>query len=345
MRVLALETSCDETAAAVVELRDGTAALLSNQVYSQLAEHKRYGGVIPEIAARVHLEKLDGLVAAALAESKTPLAELDAVAATSGPGLLGGLLVGVSYAKSLALAAGKPFLGINHLEGHALTAGLTNGTPFPYLLLLVSGGHCQFLHVKGLGAYTTLGGTLDDAVGEAFDKTAKLLGLPYPGGPQLEALARSGNPKAYALPLPLKDHGVDFSFSGLKTAVRTLIDREGPLSDAQRADVAASFQDTVAQILCLKTERALGLVEVPTFVLAGGVAANALLRARLEAVCARKGVTFQAPPVKLCTDNAAMIAYAAALRLNAGARGDLAANALPRWPLDTLTPENKNEIK
>ncbi|MBI1363837.1 MAG: tRNA (adenosine(37)-N6)-threonylcarbamoyltransferase complex transferase subunit TsaD [Proteobacteria bacterium] len=336
MIVLGLESSCDETAAALVELdADGSGRILASKVYTQ-KEHLDYGGVVPEIAARAHLEKMPAMVRGCLKEANLGWPRIDAVAATTGPGLLGGVLVGTMYGKSLALALDKPFMPVNHLEGHALTACLTNGVDFPFLLLLVSGGHCQFLLVEGLGVYTTLGGTIDDAVGEAFDKVAKLMGFNYPGGPKIQRLAENGNPKAFNLPLPLRHEGLDFSFSGLKTAVRTQLEKAGPLTDQLMADMAASFQETVARLLEIKTERALAQTHVKTFVLAGGVAANTLLRGRLEGLCHKKGVTFCAPPVNLCTDNAVMIAYAGARRLLAGEKPDLASNARARWPLEEL---------
>jgi N6-L-threonylcarbamoyladenine synthase len=334
--VLGLESSCDETAAALVELAaDGGGRILANKVYTQ-KEHLIYGGVVPEVAARAHLEKMPLMVADCLKAAELDWADITAVAATTGPGLLGGVLVGTMYGKSLALALDKPFMPVNHLEGHALTACLTNGVDFPFVLLLVSGGHCQYLLVRGLGDYTLLGGTIDDAVGEAFDKVAKLMGFNYPGGPKIQKLAEGGNPKAFDLPLPLRHEGLDFSFSGLKTAVRTQLEKAAPLTEQTMADMAASFQDTVARLLEIKTDRALTAHPVPTFVLAGGVAANTLLRARLEALCHKKGVTFCAPPVNLCTDNAVMIAYAGGRRLLAGDSPDLGSNARARWPLEEL---------
>ena len=339
MLILGIESSCDETAAALVEVAaDGTGRVVNSTVYTQHKEHLDYGGVVPEIAARAHVDKMDPIIRTCLQDAGCALDDIDGIAATAGPGLLGGLLVGVSYAKSLALATGKPFLGVNHLEGHALTCRLTDNTPFPYLLLLVSGGHCQFILTRGVGDYTTLGGTLDDAVGEAFDKVAKLLGLGYPGGPRIEALAKEGDPTAFKLPLPLRDKGIDFSFSGLKTAARQLIQAQPKLDTTTMANICASFQEAVAQILEIKTRRALKQCGAKHFVLAGGVAANTLLRQRLEAVCTKLGVTFAAPPLAFCTDNAAMIAYAGGLRLLAGEVTDLELNATPRWPLDTLTP-------
>jgi len=336
MIVLGLESSCDETAAALVKL-DGTGkgTILASKVYTQ-KEHLEYGGVVPEIAARAHLEKMPLMVADSLKEAGLDWDDVDAVAATTGPGLLGGVLVGTMYGKSLALALDKPFMPVNHLEGHALTACLTNDIPFPFVLLLVSGGHCQYLMVEDLGEYTILGGTIDDAIGEAFDKVAKLMGFNYPGGPKIQRLAENGNPKAYDLPLPLRHDGLNFSFSGLKTAVRTHLEKTPKVTEQVMADMAASFQETCAKLLEIKTARALEQTKAPAFVLAGGVAANTLLRSRLEQLCHKKGVTFCAPPVNLCTDNAVMIAYAGARRLAAGYKPDLASNARARWPLEEL---------
>lgn len=336
--VLALESSCDETAAAVVRVApDGKGEILANIVYSQTKEHADYGGVVPEIAARAHVDKMDGVVEQALTKASLSLAAIDAFAATSGPGLLGGLLVGVSYAKSLALAYNKPFLGVNHLEGHALTCRLTDHVPFPYLLLLTSGGHCLFIDVKDVGDYTTLGGTIDDAAGEAFDKVAKLMGLPFPGGPMMEKTAKDGNPQAFEFPIPLRHEGLDFSFSGLKTAARQAIVAAEPLSDATRADIAASFQHTVAETLALKSRRALKHTQSPRLVVAGGVAANKTIRAALEKAAHSQKAAFFVPPIGLCTDNAAMIAYAGAVRLLAGEADNLDTAARPRWPLDERT--------
>lgn len=340
--VLAIESSCDETAAAVVRVAaDGKGEILSNVVYSQTTEHADYGGVVPEIAARAHVQKMDSIVDKALADANLAPADIDAFGATSGPGLLGGLLVGVSYAKSLALAYNKPFLGINHLEGHALTCRLTDHVPFPYLLLLTSGGHCLFIDVKGVGNYTTLGGTIDDAAGEAFDKVAKLMGLPFPGGPMMEKTAQNGNPKAYEFPIPLRHEGLDFSFSGLKTSARQAIMKAEPLTDQTRADIAASFQHTVAETLALKCRRALKQTGSPRLVVAGGVAANKTVRAALEAAAKSQKADFFVPPIGLCTDNAAMIAYAGAVRFQVGEHDSLGTAARPRWPLDERTGKAK----
>ena len=337
MRVLGIETSCDETAVAIV----GSAApgpvgtILSNVVYSQQTEHRRFGGVVPEIAARAHLERIDGLVEQALADAGLDLDDLDAIAATAGPGLIGGVMVGVMAAKGLAFARDKPFLAINHLEGHALTVRLTEPVDFPYLLLLVSGGHCQLLTVRGPGDFTRLGTTIDDAVGECFDKTAKLLGLGFPGGPAVERQAVGGDPQAVALPRPMwRKPGCDFSFSGLKTAVRLRVEALAPDDAHGRADLCASFQRTVGDVLADRCGNALALAPSPTLVVAGGVAANLYLRGRLEEVAARHGARLVAPPVKLCTDNGAMIAWAGVERLRLGLTDDLDFRPRPRWPLD-----------
>lgn len=343
MRVLGIETSCDETAVAVVEAPSGTAPavnppmgrILSNVVYSQMTEHRRFGGVVPEIAARAHLERLDGLVTDALTEARLGLGELDGIAATGGPGLIGGVLVGVMTAKALAFAHDRPFLAVNHLEGHALSVRLTEDVAFPYLLLLVSGGHCQLLTVRGPGTFTRLGTTIDDAVGECFDKTAKLLGLGFPGGPAIERLAREGDTQRFALPRPMwKKPGCDFSFSGLKTAVRQTVEKL-PAGDGRAvADLCASFQRTVGDVLADRCGNALALAPSPTLVVAGGVAANLYLRDRLEETAARHGAKLVAPPVALCTDNGAMIAWAGLERLRLGMTDALDFRPRPRWPLD-----------
>ena len=341
MRVLGIETSCDETAVAIV----GSAApgpvgtILANVVYSQQTEHRRFGGVVPEIAARAHLERIDGLVEQALADARMGLDDLDGIAATAGPGLIGGVMVGVMAAKGLAFARDKPFLAINHLEGHALTVRLTEPVAFPYLLLLVSGGHCQLLTVRGPGDFTRLGTTIDDAVGECFDKTAKLLGLGFPGGPAVERLAASGDPQRVALPRPMwRKPGCDFSFSGLKTAVRQRVEALDPDDAQARADLCASFQRTVGDVLADRCANALALAPSPTLVVAGGVAANLYLRGRLEEVAARHGARLVAPPVKLCTDNGAMIAWAGVERLRLGWTDGLDFRPRPRWPLDAGAP-------
>ncbi|MCF4165662.1 tRNA (adenosine(37)-N6)-threonylcarbamoyltransferase complex transferase subunit TsaD [Zavarzinia compransoris] len=333
--VLGIESSCDETAAAVVA---GDGRILSDVVLSQLDDHRIYGGVVPEIAARAHVTHLDGLIRRALEEAGLGLGDIDAVAATAGPGLIGGVIVGLTTAKAIALGAGKPLIGINHLEGHALTPRLVSGVAFPYLLLLVSGGHCQLLAVEGVGRYRRLGTTIDDAVGEAFDKTAKLLGLGYPGGPAVERAAASGDATRFSLPRPLIGRpGCDFSFSGLKTAVReTVAALPRPLSDRDRADVAAAFQTVVGAVIVDRTRRALDMLPAPCpLVVAGGVAANGHIRARLQELATARGIDFVAPPLKLCTDNAAMIAWAGVEHFKAGHTDALDLKPRARWPLDT----------
>lgn len=339
--MLGLETSCDETAAAVVHLRaDGAVEALSSVVASQVDAHAPYGGVVPEVAARAHVEAVDGVVRAAMMEAGMDFAGLDGVAATAGPGLVGGVMVGLSAAKGIALARGLPLLAVNHLEGHAVSARLGGEAPYPFLLLLVSGGHCQLLDVRGVGDFRRLGTTIDDAAGEAFDKIAAVLGLPYPGGPALEALAEGGDPERYALPRMLAGHkGCDFSFSGLKTAAARLAERE-VRGDRDRRDLAAAVQAAIARQLAERGARALDLHAAEhgaggrLFVAAGGVAANRAVRAALEATARTRGYRFLAPPLRYCTDNAAMIALAGAERLAAGLTDALDAPARPRWPLD-----------
>lgn len=343
MRILGIETSCDETAAAVVE-RDGDGAgrILSNIVLSQVADHAIFGGVVPEIAARAHVEALDGVVAAALAEAGVEIADIDAIAATAGPGLIGGVIVGLTTAKAIALAAGKPLIAINHLEGHALTARLTDGVAFPFLVLLVSGGHSQFVAVEGIGDYRRLGTTIDDALGEAFDKAAKLLGLAYPGGPEIEKAALEGDGTRLGLPRPLLGRpGADFSFSGLKTALRLAAEAAAPLSETDVYDLAAAFQDAVVDVVVDRTGNAIRLfaesraeLAAQTLVVAGGVAANQALRSALAEVAGSAGFRLIAAPVDLCADNAAMIAWAGAERLALGLVDDFTAPARARWPLD-----------
>lgn len=341
MYILGIESSCDETAAAVLSVAENQQInILSNVVYSQTSEHIEYGGVVPEIASRAHMERTDEIVKKSLQEADVKLSDIHSIAYTQGPGLLGGLIVAQSFAKSLHLATGKAIVGINHLEGHALTAHLTEQLTFPYLLLLVSGGHCQFIHVKELGDYEILGSTLDDSIGECFDKVAKMLGLPYPGGPNIEQHALHGNATAFNFPLTLQDGSVNFSFSGLKSAIRRQLDK---LSDDEISnnldDICASFQETVACILEKKCLLALKQSNSNKLVLAGGVAANKLLRERLNTLCTENNVTFHAPPLKLCTDNAVMIAYAGALRvLNNKVSNSTYSelSAQPRWPLDKL---------
>lgn len=332
MIVLGIETSCDETAAAVVD--DGR-RIRSSVVLSQLAAHRPYGGVVPEIAARAHVEAIDHLVRRALDEARLDFGDLDAIAATAGPGLIGGVMVGLTSAKAMAAATGKPLIAVNHLEGHALTARLTDDVTFPFLLLLVSGGHCQLLVAEGVGQYRRLGTTIDDAAGEAFDKVAKLIGLGYPGGPALEAAAKTGDAKAFDFPRPMKGRpGCDFSFSGLKTAVRHAVEALPALDQRRRADLAASFQAAAVEAIADRVARALEARPMPTLVVAGGVAANAALRARLEAVAAEAGARLVAPPLALCTDNAAMIAWAGIERFRLGLRDPLDFKPRARWPLD-----------
>lgn len=338
--ILGLESSCDDTAAALVAGSSNAPAILSSVVFGQADLHAAYGGVVPEIAARAHAERLDIAVERAMAEAGAELDAVDAVAVTAGPGLIGGVMSGVMMAKGLAMGLGKPLIGVNHLAGHALTPRLTDGLAFPYLLLLVSGGHCQILRVNGLDRYTRLGGTIDDAPGEAFDKVARLLGLGQPGGPAVEATARDGDPRRFALPRPLLDRpGLDLSFSGLKTAVMrvrdNLIAEKGGLTESDRADLCAGFQAAVADVLAAKTATALtAQTDVTALAVAGGVAANTMLRGRLEEVAQTAGVSLVAPPLSLCTDNAAMIAYAGLMAFEAGNTDDLTLAARPRWPLD-----------
>ena len=342
MFILGIETSCDETAAAVVS-GEG-APIRANLVLSQLAEHRPYGGVVPEVAARAHLDHLDGLIERALAEAGIGCGDLAAVAATGGPGLIGGVFVGVMAAKAIALARRIPFIAVNHLEGHALSVRLVAAQEFPFLLLLVSGGHCQLLAVEGVGRYRRLGTTIDDAAGEAFDKGAKLLGLGYPGGPAIERAAASGDAARFALPRPMKGRkGCDFSFSGLKTALRqqavALAAADGRLAPRDAADLAASLQAAIGDSLLDRTENAIAFFrrrwpEGKSLVVAGGVAANAALRARLAALAAGEGLDFRAPPPALCTDNGAMIAWAGLERLRLGLTDPLDFAPRPRWPLD-----------
>jgi N6-L-threonylcarbamoyladenine synthase len=342
--VLGLESSCDDTAAAVVRRADGRAEILSSVVWGQTALHADFGGVVPEIAARAHAEKMDLAVEEALARAGLTLAQIDAVAVTAGPGLIGGVLSGVACAKGLAAATGLPLVGVNHLAGHALTPRLTDGLVYPYLILLVSGGHCQFLIVRGADNFARLGGTIDDAPGEAFDKAARLLGLPQPGGPEVEREAAQGDPKRFAFPRPLLDRpGCDLSFSGLKTALlrarNALVAERGGLMRQDRADLCASFQAAVADVLAEKSRRALAAAGgVTGFAVAGGVAANRSIRAELESVSRAADVPFLAPPLALCTDNAAMIAWAGIERLSLGLTDGLDLMARPRWPLDESQP-------
>ena len=333
---LGIESSCDDTAAAVVR-GDGT--ILASVVAGQTALHADFGGVVPEIAARAHAEKLDLCVEQALEQAGLRLADLSGIAVTAGPGLIGGVLAGVMLAKGLAAGSGLPLVGVNHLAGHALTPRLTDDVAYPYLMLLVSGGHCQFLWVEGAQSFTRLGGTIDDAPGEAFDKVAKLLGLPQPGGPSVETAARSGDPRRFGFPRPLLDRpGCDMSFSGLKTAVLRqrdqLVAEQGGLHEQDRSDICAGFQAAVADVLAEKTRRALEQTGAPLLAVAGGVAANQELRAALLRVAETAGARFVAPPLRLCTDNGAMIAWAGIEAFRAGQRDGMDLAARPRWPLD-----------
>jgi N6-L-threonylcarbamoyladenine synthase len=342
MRVLGIETTCDETAAAVVRRRpDGKGEILSDEIMSQIAAHAAFGGVVPEIAARAHVEIVDTLVARALSKAGLSAKDLDGVAAAAGPGLIGGVIVGLMVGKGVALATGKPFVAVNHLEAHALTARLIGSVGFPYLILLASGGHTQILAVKGVGDYVRLGATMDDAIGEAFDKTAKLIGLPFPGGPAVEAAAKRGDPERFALPRPLVGRpNADFSLSGLKTAIRQAAESVAPLRPRDVDDLCASFQAAIVDVVEDRMRMGLKLfrerlgVAPRAVVAAGGVAANTALRHALERLCGEVGLPMVAPPQKLCTDNGAMIAWAGIERLRLGLRDGLDAPPRPRWPLD-----------
>ncbi|GGG79469.1 tRNA N6-adenosine threonylcarbamoyltransferase [Salipiger pallidus] len=338
--ILGLESSCDDTAAAVLRGQE----VLSSVVMGQAELHAAFGGVVPEIAARAHAEKLDLAIEQAIEQAGIALPQIDAIAVTAGPGLIGGVLSGVMMAKGLAAGLGKPMIGVNHLAGHALTPRLTDALSYPYLMLLVSGGHCQFLIVRGAQDFTRLGGTIDDAPGEAFDKTARLLGLPQPGGPSVEQAARMGDETRFRFPRPLLDReGCDLSFSGLKTALLRMRDQivaaQGGLYEQDRNDLCAGFQAAIRDVLAEKTRRALALYlaeapDMPAFAIAGGVAANGAIREALTTLCAAHDVRFTAPPLRLCTDNAAMIAYAGGELLKAGELSDMSLSARPRWPLD-----------
>ncbi len=343
MIVLGIETTCDETAAAVVERSEqGRGKILSNIVLSQVSEHAAFGGVVPEIAARAHVEALDLIIGKAMAEAERGYDDLDGVAAAAGPGLIGGVIVGLTTAKAIALVKAKPLIAVNHLEAHALTARLTDATPFPYCLFLASGGHTQVVAVRGVGDYVRLGTTMDDAIGEAFDKTAKLLGLGYPGGPQVEKEAAAGNATRFALPRPM--HGrkdADFSLSGLKTALRLEAEKIAPLSDQDVADLCASFQQAVVDVVLDRLRAGLRLFRArygaPTaLVAAGGVAANQAIRKVLHRLAFEVGTVLVAPPLELCTDNGAMIAWAGCERLALGLTDSLDVAPRARWPLDEV---------
>ncbi len=349
MRVLGLETTCDETAAAVVRLKpDGSGEILADEVMSQIAAHAAYGGVVPEIAARAHVEVLDGLIVRALQKAQMRATEIDGVAAAAGPGLIGGVLIGLSAAKGIAIAANKPFIAVNHLEGHALIPRIDGRLGFPYLLLLASGGHTQILAVEGVGEYVRLGATMDDAIGEAFDKTAKMLGLGYPGGPAVEAAAKGGDLERFALPRPMLGRpNADFSLSGLKTAVRHAAMAAAPLTTRDVADLCASFQAAVVDTIEDRLRVALGMYRqrgktAKALVLAGGVAANGAIRSTLSRFAQQSGLPMVAPPLRLCTDNGAMIAWAGIERLRLGKTDDLSAPARARWPLDPTAERARN---
>ena len=341
MVVLGIETTCDETAASVVRrLPDGRGEILSNEILSQIAEHARYGGVVPEIAARAHVEYLDTLVSRALAAADVRLSDLSGIAAAAGPGLIGGVLVGLTTAKGLALVSGKPLLAVNHLEAHALTPRLTDGVAFPYLLLLVSGGHTQLVAVNGVGDYARIGTTIDDAIGEAFDKVGKMLGLPYPGGPNVEREAEIGNPERFDLPRPMAGRPEpNFSLSGLKTAIRMAADAIAPLSPQDVSDLCASFQAAVVDVVVERSRAGLRVFRErfghpQALVVAGGVGANQPIRRALQRLSFEAGLKFVAPPPKLCTDNGAMIAWAGIERLSLNLIDGMDAPARARWPLD-----------
>lgn len=345
LHILGIETSCDETSAAIV---NSNGDILSNLVLSQLEEHRAFGGVVPEIAARAHLDHLDDMIRGAMMDAGLDFKDLDGIAATSGPGLIGGVMVGMVAGKAIAAAHNKPFLGVNHLEGHALTPRLTDNIEFPYLLLLISGGHTQILACEGVDNYKRWGTTLDDAAGECFDKSAKMMGLPYPGGPHLQKITEECKDhkaaiERFPLPSPMKGKkNCDFSFSGLKTAVRNHIEQlpEGDLKREDIADLAYAFQIKMAEVLKDRCKKAIERFQEeynakePTFVISGGVAANSEIRARLQELCDKHGMRFYAPPLKLCQDNAAMIAWAGLERLRLGLSDPLDFKARPRWPLD-----------
>ena len=346
--ILGIESSCDDTAASVVEINPKGSEIKSSIVHNQFNLHKEYGGVVPEIAARAHAELIDVVVEKSLKTAKVAMADVSAVGVTAGPGLIGGVLSGLMFAKGLSVSTNKPLIGVNHLAGHALTPRLTNKVAFPYLVLLVSGGHCQFLIVHNYNKYERLGGTIDDAPGEAFDKAARLLGLQQPGGPAIEEAAKKGNADRFDLPRPLLDReDCNFSFSGLKTALMRkqaeLMDKQGGLFEKDVSDLSASFQQAMRDVIIEKSIRAIDLYstftnENQTFAIAGGVAANGKIRHSLQKVCKTKKIDFLAPPLELCTDNAAIIAYAAAERFLHGDYDDTTISARPRWPLDNQKP-------
>lgn len=342
MRVLGIETTCDETAAGVVEVSsNGECSILSNVVLSQVMEHLAYGGVVPEIAARAHVQSIDKIIAQAMSQAENlQYSQLDGIAAAGGPGLIGGVMVGLTTGKAIALASGIPFVAINHLEAHALTARLTEAVDFPYLLLLMSGGHTQLVAVLGIDDYVRIGTTLDDAIGEAFDKVAKILGLPFPGGPKIEQVAVGGDSQRFVFPRPMRGRDTaDFSLSGLKTAVKLIADQNAPISDQDISDIAASFQAAVVDIVVDRMRVGLrhfrSKFGVPSaMVVSGGVAANREIRQALVRLSAEAGLRLALPPVSLCTDNGVMIAWAGIERLRIGKSSSLDFAPRPRWPLD-----------
>lgn len=342
--ILGIESSCDDTAASILEINSNGSHIKSSIIRNQFNLHQEYGGVVPEIAARAHVELIDVVVEEALKIANVSIQDVNAIGVTAGPGLIGGVMSGVMFAKGLSASTNKPLIGVNHLAGHALTPRLTDKVNFPYLVLLVSGGHCQFLIVHSHHNYERIGGTIDDAPGEAFDKTARLLGLLQPGGPSIEEAAKTGDEHRFDLPRPLLNReGCDFSFSGLKTALmrkrNDLIEEQGGLFKQDICDLSASFQQAMHDVIVKKSIRAIDLYceitnENPVFSIAGGVAANKKIRQSLENICKTKKVTFSAPPLALCTDNAAIIAYAAAERFLNDDYDDMTLSARPRWPLD-----------
>lgn len=339
--ILGIESSCDETACALV---NENKEILASLVWSQYDEHRRFGGVVPEIAARAHLEKCDTLVRELMQSAHVEFDDLSGVAVAAGPGLIGGVLVGVMTAKAIACAHNLPFIAVNHLEGHALTARLTNQVDFPYLLLLTSGGHCQLLIVEGVGKYTKIGGTIDDSAGEAFDKVAKMLDIGYPGGPNLEKQALLGDSSRFKFPVPMKGRaGCDFSFSGLKTSARTCIEKIGVLTDKDKQDICASFQTAVIAQMEDRLKNGIKIFkekfpDAKNIVVAGGVAANKSVRAMIDKLAEKNNLIFSAPPIGLCTDNGVMIAWAGMERHLLGLSDSLDFKARPRWPLDDLNP-------